>query len=262
MRTLHIAPGYSAGGSLRQAIQIAGSNDEVLAFLDDLSCGPIDSDDPSARAKWWAEFFEWPEFEGALRAFWSRVEAAEERLVVWFGRHSANEHAFFLAWADRLGKRPYYIVDVTGMRVSFRRQDGSDAQTQPARAVSVVPSTGSTTLLGSERLVTPQEAAERQRHWRRLRSESAPFRIVTAAGLASAQIDHFDPSLLGQSTPQWQKTARVIGNTMVSKSESYFQVGDLMLQGRIVALVNEGKLLADGDPWDMQSCQVRLPDRR
>jgi hypothetical protein len=47
---------------------------------------------------------------------------------------------------------------------------------------------------------------------------------------------------------------------MVSKSEPYFQVGDLMLQGRIVALVNEGKLLADGDPWDMQSCQVRLPD--
>jgi hypothetical protein len=37
MRTLHIAPGDSAGGSLRQAIQIAGQDDEVLAFRDDLS---------------------------------------------------------------------------------------------------------------------------------------------------------------------------------------------------------------------------------
>jgi len=144
--------------------------------------------------------------------------------------------------------------------VSFRRQDASDAQTQPARAVSVVPTTGLTTLLGSERLVTPQEAAERQRDWKRLRSENAPFRIITAAGLTSAPIDHFDPLLLGQATSQWQKIARIIGNTMVSKSEPYFQVGDLMLHGRIVALVNEGKLLADGDAWDMQSRRVRLPD--
>jgi hypothetical protein len=29
---------------------------------------------------------------------------------------------------------------------------------------------------------------------------------------------------------------------------------------RLVALVEEGKLLADGDPWDMRACRVRLPD--
>lgn len=40
MRTLHIAPGDSAAGSLRQALRIAGRDDELLAFRDDLSCGP------------------------------------------------------------------------------------------------------------------------------------------------------------------------------------------------------------------------------
>jgi len=53
--------------------------------------------------------------------------------------------------------------------------------------------------------------------------------------------------------------ARVVGNTMGLNSEPYFQVGDLMLLTRVVALVGEGKLLADGDPWDMRSCRVRLP---
>jgi hypothetical protein len=42
-------------------------------------------------------------------------------------------------------------------------------------------------------------------------------------------------------------------------SEPYMQVGDMMLLVRVVALVSEGKLLADGDPWDMRSCRVRLP---
>ena len=37
------------------------------------------------------------------------------------------------------------------------------------------------------------------------------------------------------------------------------QVGPTMLLTRVVALVDEGKLLAEGDPWDMRSCNVRLP---
>jgi len=38
------------------------------------------------------------------------------------------------------------------------------------------------------------------------------------------------------------------------------QVGGTILQARLVALVEEGELLADGDPWDMKTCRVRLPD--
>jgi hypothetical protein len=43
-------------------------------------------------------------------------------------------------------------------------------------------------------------------------------------------------------------------------SEPYFQVGDIMLLARVMALIGEGKLLAEGDPWDMHSCRVRLPN--
>ena len=32
-----------------------------------------------------------------------------------------------------------------------------------------------------------------------------------------------------------------------------------MLLGRVVSLVEQGKLLADGDPWDMRGTRVRLP---
>ncbi len=76
--------------------------------------------------------------------------------------------------------------------------------------------------------------------------------------MVSAPADCFDALLLAQSTLEWQRMARVIGNTMGHNCEPYIQVGDMMLLTRVVALVEAGKLLADGDPWDMRSCRVRL----
>ncbi len=70
MKRLHIAPGYSAGGSLMRAIREAGLEDEVLPFLDDLSCGPIDQDEPSARAAWWNQFYDAFDVAAKLEQFW------------------------------------------------------------------------------------------------------------------------------------------------------------------------------------------------
>lgn len=260
MKNLHIAPDDSAGGSLRRAVLDAGRDEGVLPCLDDLSCGPIDSDDPSARAAWWGHFHEVSEVESDLKTFWGRVASTDDRLVVWFGRHSAQELAFFLALADRLGDRSYDIVDVTGLQWPFSRPDGSAAMTKPASAASLIPTDRLRTLLGSERPVTAQERDEAHLHWRRLQVENAPFRIVTPTGLVSAPIDHFDPLLIERASTEWRRIVRVIADTMGYNSEPYHQVGNVMLLARVVALIGEGKLLADGDPWDMFSCRVRLPD--
>ena len=45
----------------------------------------------------------------------------------------------------------------------------------------------------------------------------------------------------------------------MARERASMQVGDLMLQARLVALVEAGKLMADGDPWDLRACLVRLP---
>jgi hypothetical protein len=260
MSTLHIVPGHSAGGSLRQAIRGAGRNEEVLFFRDDLSCGPIDSEDLAARVTWWTQFHgDWETEAAPLKAFWDRVATTDDRLVVWFSRRSALELAFFLAWADRLEERPYSIIDVTGLRLPSHRPDGSPTLSPPTPAVSVLPQYQLRSLLGTERQVTDQEAEEARRQWRRLRAENAPFRVVTPTGLVSAPLDHFDPLLMEHATTEWRKVARVVGDMMGLNSDPYFQVGDIMLLARVIALIDEGKLLADGDPWDMHSCRVRLP---
>lgn len=259
MKTLHISPGDSAGGSLIRAIRDGGRDDEVLPFRDDLSCGPIDRDEPSARAAWWSQFYDASDVATILGEFWQHVANTDQRLVVWFGRHSARELAFFLAWVDRLGERPYQIIDVTQRQLPFRQHDGSFGL-RPAAYVSILRHEALRSLLGSERPITPEEQREISGVWRKLRVENAPFRIVTGSGLVSAPLDHFDPWILQQTATEWRSVARVVGGAMGDNCEPYFQVDDLMLQARVVALVAEGKLLAEGDPWEMRSCRIRLSD--
>ncbi len=107
--------------------------------------------------------------------------------------------------------------------------------------------------------MTAEERNESAQRWQRLRRENAPFRVVTEAGLVSAPADYFDPLILAYATPEWQRIVRVVANTMGYHSDPYFQVGDAMLHQRVIALVDEGRLLADGDPSNMMSSRVRLP---
>jgi hypothetical protein len=252
MKTLHIAPGDSAAGSLLHAIRDVDLDDEVLRFPEDLSCGPIESDTPSARAVWCAQFYEAEEVEARLRKFWDRVTNADDHLVVWFSRLSASELSFFLALADRLGERAYDIMDVTDRRLPRGLPIGS------IQLVSIMQPDNLRSLLGKERPVTAQERDKNSRQWRQLQIENAPFRIVTEIGLVSTSIDHFDPWLLAEATSDWQAVRRVVARAMILNSEPFFQVGDLMLHTRVVALIAQGRLLADGDSWDVSS-RIRLP---
>jgi uncharacterized protein DUF3658/uncharacterized protein DUF1835 len=257
--TLHLSPTDSASGAIRQALRGAERDDEVLAFQDDLSCGPVDSLEPSTRASWWGQFhYNASETEATLKRFWDRLASHRDRLVVWFSRHSAGELSFFLALADHLGVRPYDIVDVTGRQVPRRQPDGTTALSRAARSVSILSAETLRSLLEKEEPITPEQRGASTRDWQRLQSENAPFRVVTDTGLVSTSVDHFDPLLLAQASSEWRTVTETILYTIGYNSEPYDQVGDMMLWARLVALVNGGKLIADGDPWE-RSTRIRLP---
>lgn len=257
-RTLHIAPSDSAGGSLRHALISARRDDGVLAFRDQLSCGPIASDDPVLRAEWWA-FEDYSIIRDSLIAFWATVEATSDRLVVWFSRHSALELAFFLSWCDRLGDRPFDVIDVTGRCLPYLDRDGRSKTTTPLVAVGITPTEALPALFGTERTLSSEERLAFREVWQRLKSENAHFRIVTEAGLVSAPEDHFDACLLDCASVRWQTVARVIGHALCRTWEPFAQVGSMALHDRVIALVDRGELLADGDPAVMQACRIRLP---
>jgi hypothetical protein len=260
MTTLHLAAGDAAAGNLALALTGTGRDAEVLGLIDDLSCGPIGNDDPKSRAAWWGEW--WAPAEGSVQgrveSFWNRVTTTNDQLVVWFGRHSAIEHAFFLAVADRLGEKPYCVVDVTGAVRPITRHDGTSGLSRPAQAVASTPPEALRSLLTTRRAATSDEKQRACARWRQLKTENAPFRIVSEAGLISADVTYFDPWILECASAEWQKMARIIGNALGNHWEPYIQVGDGVLQTRMIELIAKGVLSAEGDPWDMQACRVRL----
>jgi len=257
MKTLHIAPGDSAAGCMRQALHSAGRDERVLAFSDDLSCGPINPDDAASRAAWWNTWMEWPELEAHYVSFWSTVDESKDKLVVWFGRHAARELAFRLAWAAHMKTRPYQVVDITGLRFPTKDRNGADKITDPAKSVSLMNTVQLAAQVGNEQPVTAEDNLGLLQTWERLKQENAPFRIVTPAGLASAPVTYFDNVLLEQAGPDWRKVAHVIGHAMAATFEPYYQVGDMALHQRIVALVEAGELEAEGDPYDVRTCRIR-----
>lgn len=256
-RILHIAPGASAGGSLRHALIFAGRDDGVLAFPDDVSCGPIASDDPVLRAEWWGS-----EEDGligdALVAFWAAIEATSDRLVVWFSRHSALDLAFFLSWCHQLGDRPYGVVDVTGQCLPYSDRDGRPETTPPLVAVGITPVEALPILFGTERTLSSEERLAFHEAWQRLKAENTYFRIVTEIGLVSAPEDHFDAMLLESASRTWRKSARVVGECLLRNWRPYIQVHDMMLARRLRALVDAGRLEAQGDLCDLLASEVRL----
>ncbi|WP_161495312.1 DUF3658 domain-containing protein [Advenella sp. S44] len=252
-KTVHIIPGESAASSFRHALALAGRDDEYIVFIDDLSGGPIASDDPSVRINWWNEQFDWPEVQDNILTFWQNIVASEAKIVVWFGQFSARECAFRHAFAWHFRERPYYVVDVTGQRVPSHAGE----LTEPLKALAVVRPEGLASLLGSERAVSSQEELHYRSNWTRLLTENTPFRIVTPAGLVSAPLDYFDPMILDQAGSDWKQMAYVIAHVLGVSLAPYRQVSDLTLHQRALALVDSGQLLARGYPLNMRACHIK-----
>ena len=224
--------------------------EEMVIFPDDLSCGPIDRIDATSRITWWNRIWDFDDQGPRIAAFWQRLANPDETVVVWTGRGSAREHCFLLAVAHALRGQAFSLIDVTGMGM------GADEPSWRGRLGTQVPNV-LRGLIGTERGVGEAEQAALAARWEGLQRENAPFRVATEQGVVSVPDDYFDDDLLAEASEQPTRAARVIGGAL-GRGRAYMQVGDVMLLVRLVALVEAGRLVADGDPWNMRECFVRL----
>jgi hypothetical protein len=111
-------------------------------------------------------------------------------------------------------------------------------------------------------LAEPLQQTTRRRYrdlWQRLRSENAPLRVIAGGELVSAPISFFDTQLMSYVTNDWQKVARVIGQTLVAEMD-VIQVGDIVLAARVRAMAQSGLLEIQGkSALEMHDSLVRLP---
>jgi len=140
-RIVHVVFTPSGAGCLRQALKSARRDDEVVAFFDNLSFGPINPPDAS-RAKWVESELGWTEWEvvdSHSESFWREALSSDRRRVAWLSRRSTMEYAGFLEWLWRLGDIPCEVVDLTDVTVSHRPEHGPPRPPRLAISLGVLP---------------------------------------------------------------------------------------------------------------------------
>jgi len=86
-----------------------------------------------------------------------------------------------------------------------------------------------------------------------------PLRIRSQDGLCSAQINQYDSIILSFVTPDWRKMPRLVHDAMTHANEnSIIQCRDIMISGRVLALIRAGVIEARGDLSHMRTTEIRL----
>ena len=262
---LHVAPGLSAAGSMRMATKMDGRDDEVIGLPDSLSFGPVEYEESKARSAWVEEVlgYEWHDVVEESEQFWNRVLTTEKPRVVWYSRRSAMEYTAFLECVWRLGDAPYSVIDITDVPIVYRNNRREKLPPQTGACVSLITHE---VMLDNELLdratpITGGQKASYHALWAKLRTENAPFRVVSAEGIHSAPLTFFDELVRSCTIQDWRKTARVVGEALSKDWQSgYHQVGDLVLFARLQKLVELGEVESRGDITDMRQSEVRLAD--
>ena len=91
--------------------------------------------------------------------------------------------------------------------------------------------------------------------WNKQRIENGQLRILDNNGLiAVKEVDYFDSYLLSNCDENFQKAARVIGQTLVDID---FSCGDGFLNWRLKLLAIDGKIETQGEPIEIRDYEVR-----
>jgi hypothetical protein len=240
---------------------MAGRQDEVITFNDALNFGPIDYSDIADRRAWEKNNLGFDDFERTSeRSFWNKALTDVRPKVLWTSRRSSLEYTGFLECLWRLKETPYSVIDFTEMVLTLRRRNGEITRGK-VTSLGVLSEENilRNGLFDLRRPLSSEERSHYHNIWKRLKEDNAPFRVVDEKGIRSAPIDHFDDLLISHVTTDWQKSARVIGESFCDQLDTgYYQVGDLVLFSRLQTLARNGVIESRGDMTKMRTGEVRL----
>jgi hypothetical protein len=266
---LHVVFTPSGAGSLKQALEHAGRDDQVISFFDDLSFGPINPPDPLLRTKWVESELGWTGWDALGRdseRFWREALSFDHRKIAWLSRRSAMEYAGFLEWLWRVGDDFCETIDLTDFKVFRRPEHGPPTPAHLAISLAgLLPKEiVDSDLFGQTRTLSETARRKYRALWEQLRAENAPLRVLENNALISAPISFYDALLMSYVTDDWQKVARIVGHALAFQMDDcIFQTGDLFLAARVNALVEVGLLELQGrSALEVRVSEVRLPRAR
>ena len=256
MTRLHLAPSYSVAETLRQALRLENRVDEVIAYADDLSCGPIENLSAARREEWWRSITAGRGLVSKVEGleFWDRLRSCQGDLIVWASRSSARECSFAFALTHELSERDLRFVDIgtihqpLSLAQSVRQPLSSVVETLTSQAMRV--------FIGTERALPDRVRTDMQLRWQTLKRQDTAFRLMSDSSLVSVPNDYFDDALLSLLDSRPKSIHSVLGEA-ISHRDLQWQVNLFALRARIVALAEADRIQIEGCPWSAGRCLVR-----
>jgi hypothetical protein len=242
---------------------------EVIQIKDDFAVGPIQNIETEegwkAREEWWRELLKGsPYGEKLVGSFDDRETAKEiktklndqptEEAWIWMGQNQHDVTGYF--WLmPQLREFQSRLMILYLNNLPFINEKGqlfypnTIHEILPKEAVKAKKLARPITL--SEFEVDPDE-------WKRLAEENAAVRILEGGKKIVGKNETFyDNEILKNLTAEWQKSWRVLSNTL---HRMKIKTGDVYIMWRMKHLINEGRIEVLGDVnkgW--KEFDVKLP---
>ncbi|MFM2146264.1 MAG: hypothetical protein RL732_1100 [Bacteroidota bacterium] len=229
---------------------------DILEIKDEWGVGPLKELDTEegwkARQDWWRQLLEGTPYgvevvgsfddREKVRTVSARLEEfPEEQVWIWMGQNQHDVTGYF--WLlPQLRAYQGRVMVLYLNNLPFINEKGQlfyplwISEIMPREAVKAQKLARAVTL--SEFEVDPDE-------WKRLAEENAMVRILEGGKKIVSKEEHFyDQELIKNITGEWQKVWRIVSNTL---HRMKIKTGDVFLYWRLRKLVEEGKVVVNGD---------------
>lgn len=247
---LHIVLGDSAAGTLHEACRTLGLPGKVHSIADELSHGPLH--DGRARSVYFKTqiyghipdvgipddvFRDWGVLEEFIRS------RAFDAITIWSS--FAISDAIFLRMA------------CARLRAFDGAVDSVNTSEGPWHGVGTNNPEQLTAHFRHRTALNPDDRAGLAKEFDVIVARGDLLRLVDGDRIVSASSDHFDAYVLSFANPEWERAVRIIGNCLGHREDENM-IGDAFFEWRLRALIQGGKLEAQGDLSHMRGYQVRL----
>lgn len=242
---------------------------EVKLIRDDFAVGPLESLDTeegwNARVEWWRTLLNGsPQGTDTAGSFDDRQTVQEirekldadtdEQLWIWMAQNQHDVSGYY--WLIP-SLKPYQgrVMILYMNNLPFINEKGQLFyptwlhEIQPAEFIKAKKLSRPVTL--SEFEIDPDE-------WKRLSNENAMVRMLEGGKkLAGKDADYYDHEIIKNLTGEWQKSWRVLSNTL---NRMKTKTGNVFIMWRMKELIQSGKIEETGEPekgW--KDFDVRLP---
>lgn len=239
----------------------------VIQIKDDYSVGPIasiyETEGYQQRRDWWNALLEHSTYKDQLNMVDDKLtvhnlikmlqENPEEEAWIWMGQNQHDVCGYY--WLmPQLREFQGRVMILYMNNLPFINEKGNIFY--PSWLYEIQPSE----FLKAKKLARPITLSEYEvdpDEWLKLTQENAMVRILEGGKkIISKGEDYYDAEILKNMTGEWQKASRVLQNTL---NRMKVKTSDVFLMWRVKTLIEEGKLLAEGDlNKDWKSFDIKL----